>query len=577
MPKISELSAIGTSLVPGALFPISIMSGLIGSTYSTTLANINAARAGAVAPEQFGAVGDGVTDDTAAIALAYAAGHVWLSPGRTYLTTYRIDCTTDGRWFLSDPSNPAIVLMDTTYFNITNQGDDQAANGCAFYFNGVTGGGFHGVRVRPNVQAAELCCIAIVAAETIGFTIDKCEFDNFSISKVVRFNSVFRNQFTNNYVHDCHLDSASASPVKQLTGLDIDDRRPNGPSIACIVTGNRFINLTVSAGYVTLDGYESDGINVAHFTSNRHIITNNYFESVGEGIDSFAFNCQINNNYMLGCYNAGVKLYYGASRNQVMCNHIYEPGLYGIVVGGVSSGDTDTEYNQIVGNIISGVNAAGQWNAAATTGIRMENATGSNKYAARNYIANNLILDGGAMKYGMLSTDDSRYNVFKNNYVESFTISEYTNGSTEAATETYQSAKTTNVQVYRNANQSVPTATWTRIVFDTETVDSLGEYATGTGLYTTTVQRRLLIVGTLRTTGATAATLWEMRVRKSGTLLKQLQLQAPDTGELSMEISEVTNVSFGQNIEIEVRHNEAGSVDITGGAEWTNLRVVEVL
>ena len=520
-----------------------------------------------VAPEDFGAVGNNSDDDTTAFTNALAAGHsIYLTPFKTYRFTGRITVPS-GQRIVGDRSS--IMSMDTGsgFFDQTSTASYDAVDGVGFYLSGNTGGGLFGFRIRLSNRTAELIAGAVLMRGCTATHVVGCEFDNFSKAKIVRVESCIASVVDENYFHDCQISSATTG---QLTCIDVDDNRPTGASTGISIQRNRFKDITASAGFITAYGYQTDAINISHEDSGGHTIVGNYADVVGEGIDVFGAECTVSGNTVRNAYNVGIKLIHGARRNTVTGNIIARPGLGGIVIAG-SSGDTNnTENNTIVGNTISRVNEAGNWTASSTYGIKLEDDGGA-KFARKNLIADNSITDGAAMKYGILADNSSASNIIRNNLVDSFTIAEFS--ASVGATYTFKSAKAAEVQAYQSAAQSIGTGAFTAVQFQTETVDAQSEFDAST-TYTASCPRTLMFHAKVRTGGASAGKVWELEIQKNGTPTARTQVVSSGT-DLSISITDVIDVVRTDTVAVYVKHNEAGSVNLTNTAELTNLRIVE--
>jgi len=522
-----------------------------------------------VTPSQFGAVGNGSADDTTALVNALAAGTVvTLQPGKTYRITSRITVAS-GKYIVGPRS--AIVSMDTGagFFDSTTLADYDEADGVGFFFNSATSGGLIGFRIQLSNRTAELIAGAVLVRSSSKVQIRDCEFDNFSKAKVLRFESCTLSEARDNYFHDCEISSATTG---QLTCIDVDDNRPTGASRGLVITGNRFKNITASAGFITSYTYQTDAINVSHEDSVGHTITNNHIDTVGEGIDVFGANCTVVGNTILSAYNVGIKLVHGARRNVVKGNQINQPGLGGIVIAG-SSGDTNnTENNLVSGNVIANVNAAGNWTASNTYGIKCEDDGGA-KFARKNLIVDNQIVDGTAMKYGLISDNSSTGNIFRGNMVDTFTTAEFT--AAVGSTYTFKSAKTADVQAYQGGAQSVGTGAFEILQLGTESVDAQAEYNAGTYTYTASCPRTLMVHAAARTAAATATKLWELEIRKNGTPTSSAQVVAAGT-DLQIAVHDVVDVVKGDTITAYIKHNEAGAVALSATTAYTRLRIAEI-
>lgn len=96
-----------SDLPPG----VSVSQARVLAAGTSTLRNLGELLADAVGPESFGAVGDGVTDDTAALNAAIGSGR----PVRLGPRTYRVD----GQWMIAQPNT---VLLGTPGLSVLKRG-----------------------------------------------------------------------------------------------------------------------------------------------------------------------------------------------------------------------------------------------------------------------------------------------------------------------------------------------------------------------------------------------------------------------------------------------------------------------
>lgn len=375
------------------------------------------------AAEMAGAVGDGAADDTLCISKALSVESTQLTAYARYRTTGRIDLPS-GRWLLGNRTS--VIEMDGNQFNGT--ATPYASNTLGFLFNGLTAaGGLYGFQIKLVNQTDELIAGAVAIRSCSDINIVDVEMSGFRKAKVIAIDSSTNCVVSENYIHDCLLASATTG---QMTGIDIDNNRVGGvASVKLQVIGNTISNLICSAGFITSFGNQTDAINVSHASSTKHIIDGNIITNVGEGVDCFGSNCTISNNRIYDAYNIGIKIIHGASRCSITENKIFNPGLCGISLTGIGTAPTDTELNDVSNNFISGVNSAGNWTLAANAGIRIDNDN-TTKYAKRNFVKNNTIVNCASMKYGTLLDTGSRDNEVEENKVESFLISEFTDSGT---------------------------------------------------------------------------------------------------------------------------------------------------
>ncbi|MFN0184927.1 MAG: right-handed parallel beta-helix repeat-containing protein, partial [Aquabacterium sp.] len=161
----SVLSALPVGTLTGATNLSAGSATAAGTITSRTLA---ALLADAVGPESFGAVGDGITDDTGAFAAAIGSGR----PVRLGPRTYRID----GQWTITQPNT---VLLGTPGLSMLKRGS-QAGNGAwisvqapGFRADGVT---FDANRAAVSVDSWGV----LLTAACTSSDLHRCEFLNAS-------------------------------------------------------------------------------------------------------------------------------------------------------------------------------------------------------------------------------------------------------------------------------------------------------------------------------------------------------------------------------------------------------------
>lgn len=519
-----------------------------------------------VSVNEFGALGDGSSVDaalTAAIAtgatqIVFTAGDYLVSQQHTIPTGVSLVGTGE-----------ANIIIDVTAFNSTNPALPYATNACPFLLENNTDGGFFNLTFAPSAYGAELAVMAIALRQCARTKVRDCEFSGFSKTKVVRIDSCTRVKVQRNVFRDMLLSSATTG---QLTCVDIDDNRPAGGSLRCEISGNTFNNILASPAFIAAFGYQTDGINVSHESSSGHLISGNMIDTVGEGIDCFGEDCNISGNTVRSAYNYGVKLVHGARNNLVTANKISQPGLGGIGLGGNTADTNFTENNTITGNSISEVNIAGNWSAATSFGIKMEDdgtGIGSDKICRNNVIFGNEITRGTAMKIGILSADHSAGNTIRENLVTDFITSEFT--AALPAQETFKSASPAKVIAALAADQSIPTATWTKILF-VDSVDSRSEFASNS--YTAKVPRVLSIAAQIRTGAANATKTWQLAAYVNGSEVRRGSLTAAGS-ELCLPLAFSLSVASGDVVSLHAFHNETGSVSITSAGFATFLTIAE--
>ena len=282
-----------------------------------------------VSATDFGAVGDGVTDDTAAIqaalnaALAAGGGAVTLVRGLTYKVTSKI----------SIPSNcglvgdgTATIYAPAANFNNTSLTNRYASNSAVIDMSGQTGSPFTasanpfliGVKIQSQVSQGR-CVDAVVIRNATSAVVRDCEIYGFPVGCGIKAASLSgETLFANNYIHDFLDNTTSWVGTPQSTAIEIDGDRINSVySFGVKILNNEIKQIQLGAAAVTSYGYQTDGINIQSISGADFIVTGNRIIDVGEGIDHWGERSVISNNSFTNTYAAGSKLIYGAAYNAI--------------------------------------------------------------------------------------------------------------------------------------------------------------------------------------------------------------------------------------------------------------------
>jgi hypothetical protein len=466
-----------------------------------------------VTPEAFGAIGDGVTDDTAAIQAALNAGIVTPTPGASYLITESLVIPNGGG--IVGVGRTARFIMDSTGFNHTSElfATRFDPNAVGIIVKGGLTTPFtphEGCILKDFILESEVLdgrvLKGIAVLNAIAPVIQGIEIFGLPVATAICLNSVINGVVEHNYIHDCTT-NVSGFTLPQITGIELDNDLVNSIlSVNCRINHNTIKNLTVGATTLAEDDYQTDGINIAREFSYGHQVIGNYIEGVGEGIDSFGDTIDISHNVIKDAYVFGVKLIHGGRRTRVIANTIDGAGLAGIALEGSTFASGDTERNLIANNTIERINYNGAWNANDTAGIRTSDNGGTTTLPRNNAVFDNYINCSATGKYGIYAAGNGTLNLFRDNRVVSATVAE-----TFGALADIRSADKAAVRGAFN------TTTAAQDVVDnlggTATLDAQEEWSSPS--YTATSHRILKVFAQIRTS---TSTTYEVRcfIRKNG-------------------------------------------------------------
>ena len=354
------LSALPAGVLSGATNASSALAQAAGTTVALPLATL---LADAVGPESFGAIGDGIADDTAAFAAAIGSGR----PVRLGPRTYRID----GQWTITQPNTVLLGTPGLTVLKRGAQGGGGAwisvqapgfvADGIIFDANrAVVGGESWGVLLTAACTASDLhrCVFRNAAGATLGSGLVLLASDPAIARHVIRDCAFAGNAAHGLWVQACAgvlvADCRAYDNAKYGLNIDFNDTSHAKRVRLAQITGNRcWANQRgIAVGNFNVPNTEPpvwgnalpDAIAVVVAGNICHDNTIYGITAAGQAL-LIQGNLLADNGSMA---NSGAGILANVAASRIAGNTITGSALYGIDCGGAI--DSDVSQNQVLGH-----------------------------------------------------------------------------------------------------------------------------------------------------------------------------------------------------------------------------------
>lgn len=133
------------------------------------------------------------------------------------------------------------------------------------------------------------------------------------------------------------------------------------------------------------------------------------------------------------------------------------------------------------------------------------------------------------------------------------------------------------VRVYLSADQSISSATETKVELDTETYDSLGEFDPTTNYRFTAQKTGYYQVNTTVTYHPTGDGYIILRLKKTGTIVMEGLFYIDSVGgENALSMSDIIYLETGDYLELFAKNNYGLASNVRGGSETTFMSINKI-
>ena len=516
----------------------------------------------------FGAVGDGITDDTTAIQTALDSGEMLDGEYLAYAINQTVDRTFDDLAL----KNTAF-FMPSSSFNCSNLSSAFATNMVGLSVHGLLGGALTPVKnirlknikfYTDNGSGRKMLPLCIRNAENV--QVLEPEIYGFGTGVGIKLDSIqgYQSYIERAYIHDFYDNYGSYTGAgAQITGIEIDNDRVNGNSIIHI---HRPVIKDIVAGPTFVAAYQdqTDGINYQGSGSSIRI-TDFYIDNCAEGIDFWGKDSLINSGIIKNSRDTGLKFVHGASGNMASNIVIDGFGIQGVIFSGSNvPGLGDTFGNKVYDLDIKNGNY--QNNGKSGTAICFDDGHPTSLYAAKENRAYNCKLTPGPYSTLLVRYDGATRLDTLNNLAlgcispMGLTAANYTNCTLPQVTDSIP----TRLSVYPSGAQTIAASTYTKLLYNQEVYDDRNEYNTTTYRFTAQYPGKYRVTGQTKFSTVAAGKVIDLEIRKNGSRFSINSFRVDGTGDNSASINDTLKLVGGDYLELWVRHNDTTARDTVG-------------
>lgn len=330
-----------------------------------------------VSAEDFGAVGDGVADDTAALAAALLNPQgrvVETKPGATYrLTSGGVQITQHrtGFWCKSGFSTfycPAATFNNTVVNTIS-------ATSTAIRASGITEPIVRGVNVQFEATDNGRWLTGVTLRNCSKLNVD-VEGSGLPNGLLLNIDAADGGNVWNLYAHDCTTDHTGYGVTPQLTALAIDSARTGGVGTKGLTVHKIKVKslLFGTNARLAYAGDQTDGVNIigndtsGGVTPSRGVVVlSSEMDGVGEAFDVFGDGCMALGGSLRNITAIAFKLIHGGKNNVFSNFFVKAVGWSAIYCARGPSGGA--QYNTFNNITVEDVDPGGVWSSGATLGL----------------------------------------------------------------------------------------------------------------------------------------------------------------------------------------------------------------